>query len=387
MNARPPTQRATDAARPSRRPSRARRPRGFHEESRGGDRRAITLGIVGTLLVHLLLILLVPRLPWAVWSTQNQFTADHPPTFDIEIVPDTALVPPPKPEPPALPRFVEVNPDAPDNPPDKTPNVGAQNQQVAQEIPTPGGTSDTPAVNGQTPDSTAIVSGQLTPSPPPPPPPPPPPTPAPPPPAPAPPADAAQLGLGSETKPLPGYENLQGTADNAPGTTSTPVPAHPGTDTRQADGTPTYRIDRAHPMPRPRLPASAVVTTTRARPSPIMKNDIGTQNIGAVAYDAHWSSYGEYLQRLIDTVQVQWERLILNSAVYPPTGTRVLVKFVLNAKGEITEILKVESNGSRPSEYNCVNAIQARAPYGEWTEDMISVLGQSQEITFTFHYQ
>lgn len=361
------------------------------------ERHAITLGIVGTLLFHLILILLVPRLPWDILSPKNQYTAEHPPTFDIELTPDISVPTPAEPEPPALPRFVEVNPNAPDNPPDKTDNVGAQNQQAAQEIPTPGGNSDTPAMDGESPDATAIVSGQLTP-PTPPSAPPTPPAQAQEPETSPPPADTAQL----ELKPLPGYENLQGTTDNAPGTTNTPLPAAPGADARQADGTPTgvdnntpnrelrpptFRIDRTKPMARPRLPASVAVPTTRARSSPILKNELGTQNIGVAAYDARWSSYGEYLQRLIDTVDVQWHRLILNSAVYPASGTRVVVKFVLNAKGEVAEIVDVTSNGSRPSEYNCVNAIQARAPYGEWTEDMISVLGQSQELTFTFHYQ
>jgi len=34
-----------------------------------------------------------------------------------------------------------------------------------------------------------------------------------------------------------------------------------------------------------------------------------------------------------------------------------------------------------------VSAITERAPYGEWSEDMIALLGKEQELTFTFHYQ
>ncbi|AHF92295.1 hypothetical protein OPIT5_20620 [Opitutaceae bacterium TAV5] len=382
---------------PARRPARAsRRGSDLLWRATGKDnRRAIGIGIAGTILFHLLLILLVPRLPWARWSPEPS-SFDSSRMFDIEVEPDAVIEPPPEEQTP--PRFVEVNPDAPDNPPDKAPNTGSQNQQVAQPEPSPETRpdADTPAVDGEKEDSTAIVSGSLT-QPAPPAPPPPPPAPETPEPETVPDKpsapDAAQVAL----DPLPGYENLQGPADNSPGTTSTPVPTRPGDADRQAEGTPdgaptgtaaqgngVPRIDRSRPMPRPRLPAATVV---RARPSPILRNVIGTENIGAVAYDAKWSSYGEYLQRLVDTVQVQWERLIINSTVYPAAGTTVTVKFELNDKGEIARILDVKSNGSRPAEYSCVNAIQARSPYGDWTDDMKQVLGTTQEITFTFHYQ
>src|SRR5205807_1196113 len=82
-------------------------------------------------------------------------------TFDIEIAPDIFPKPAPVPKPPA--NYVETNPDAPDNKPDKTNNFGAQNQQVAQEKPTPDGKNDRPALEGKKDiHSTQIVTGQLT---------------------------------------------------------------------------------------------------------------------------------------------------------------------------------------------------------------------------------
>jgi len=35
-------------------------------------------------------------------------------------------------------------------------------------------------------------------------------------------------------------------------------------------------------------------------------NKFGTMNIGPTAVDARWSNYGVYLQRMIETVQIQW---------------------------------------------------------------------------------
>jgi hypothetical protein len=39
------------------------------------------------------------------------------------------------------------------------------------------------------------------------------------------------------------------------------------------------------------------------------------------------------------------------------------------------------------AERACMSAITDRAPYGEWTDDMKAVLGEQQEMTFTFYYQ
>jgi hypothetical protein len=136
-------------------------------------------------------------------------------------------------------------------------------------------------------------------------------------------------------------------------------------------------------MDRPRLAASSV----DARSTPTIKNEFGAKNIGAVAYNAKWSAYGEYLQRLIDAVQGQWERLILRSSFYPTAGALVKVEFKIDAKGEIAEIVRVQGSGGELAQRLCVSAITERAPYGEWTEDMIAVLGREQELTFTFYYQ
>ena len=47
----------------------------------------------------------------------------------------------------------------------------------------------------------------------------------------------------------------------------------------------------------------------------------------------------------------------------------------------------VDGTAGNQAEKACTSAITARAPYGPWTDDMIAVLGQSQELTFTFFYQ
>jgi hypothetical protein len=65
----------------------------------------------------------------------------------------------------------------------------------------------------------------------------------------------------------------------------------------------------------------------------------------------------------------------------------VVVKFRLDKGGSIAEIISVIPGNADQASRACVSAITARAPYGEWTDDMIQVLGESQELTFSFYYQ
>jgi len=356
-------------------------------------------GVVGTVLAHVLLVVGVLTLPRDLLEVDGSAGPETSRALEIELSPDLFR---PAETPVAPPRFVEVNPAAPENVPDKAPFVGAQNQQVAQPVPTPEGASDTPAVEGDGKETaTAIVSGiakepeparaseileQLfTPT-----------TPAAPEEADARARQAAEQAARAVNA-LPGGEQVLGEADGGIGSTVTKLPrvegaesgpeAKPGSATGRAatggyfSGTP--RIDRNRPMERPRL----TETVVNARQTPTIKNQFGSKNIGAVAYNAKWSAYGEYMQRLIDAVQAQWERLILRSSVYPTSGALVKVEFRIDAKGEISEIVRVQGSGGEIAQRLCVSAITERAPYGEWTEDMIAVLGKEQELTFTFYYQ
>jgi len=351
-------------------------------------------GLAGTVLAHVILGLVLVSLPEDVWRTGPM--TESPETgrvFEIELTPDLFVSRAEEPLTP--PRFVEVNPEAPENVPDNTSLVGAQNQQAAQPAPTPEGSSDTPAVDGEgAENTTAIVSGDGK----------------------EPQAPRASEILEQLFKPeqkqdegateqpaaravnaLPGGEQLLGEADGGIGSTVTRLPptrgAEAGAEPREgsANGRPTGggyfsgtpRIDPTRPMARPRLSEA----TVNARNTPTIKNEFGSKNIGLVAYNAKWSAYGEYMQRMIDAVQAQWDRLLLRSSFYPTAGACVKVVFKLDAKGEISAIAEVDGSGGELAQRLCVSAITERAPYGEWTDDMTAVLGTEQELTFTFHYQ
>jgi len=305
-------------------------------------------------------------------------------TFSIQLAPDTFA---PKPAPKQDPfKFVETNPDAPDNTPDKTQNFSDRNQQVAQEKPTPDSKSDRPALEGKKDfESTQIVTGHLSqpieqieavPSP-----------------QETAEAEKAVAAPKLQQNPLTGFEKKQGEDANSFGTNLGKVAdnAKPVPDTVDgAKDAPAFdgaianlpAIDPQHPRAR-----KMVVQEMNTRPAVFAQQIMGTSNIGPIGIDAKWSNYGAYLKRLIDSVQTQWDRLLIESRIYPPSGTTVEVKFILNSEGKISKIVNVDNQSNEQAGQACVVAITSRAPYGDWTDDMKAMLGDQQEMTFKFFYQ
>lgn len=349
------------------------------------ETRSTAVGLAGVIIFYLLLWFVAPLL-LNFSSSVGSVVRPHSSAkqFNIEIAPDTFVKPKPEPQPF---KFVETNPDAPENTPDKTQNFSDRNQQVAQEKPTPDGKSDRPAIEGQKEiQTTQIVSGQLQ-------------QPieqmeAVPPPIDAKEAEKVVNTPKQEQNPLTGFEKKEG--DNKDGFASNvakvaannkPIPnridgVKDAPPIQDAVAVEEPAIDRTRPRARPQ-----VVKQMKTRPAIFTENLRGTSNIGPVAYDAKWSNYGEYLRKLIDTVQVQWENILLSGKIYPPGGSTVSVTFILDSEGKIARIVNVENKSSEQAAHACASAITDRAPYGAWSDDMIAMLGKQQEMTFTFYYQ
>lgn len=348
------------------------------------DNRSTLVGLAGMLLIHLLLLLIAPHLGRLGSSVPLVHTR---PThqFDIEITPE-ALVPPPPKMPSTPKQFVETNPDAPQNIPDKTNNFAAANQQVAQPKPTPNGDSERPAMEGKKDfQSTQIVSGRLE-------------KPAeqvtPPEPMAPPRPAAAASAAPQEQNPLPGFEKTEGTnpdtygSNVAPQTASArPIPnrveGQPNAPTIDSILGPQPAIDPRHPRPRP-----SIVKQQQVRPAILAENKLGTSNIGIIAINAKFNNYGAYLQRMIEAIQLEWDKLVENSETYPPQGSFVTVHFFINSEGRIARFGDIESHSSDIGSRLCTAAISSRAPYGEWTDDMKAALNaDGEELIFTFYYQ
>ncbi len=207
-------------------------------------------------------------------------------------------------------------------------------------------------------------------------------------------AEKAATPPKQEQNTLPGFEKKEGddkdgfasnvskVVDNAKAIPNRIDGAKTATPIQDAPAVEQPAIDPAHPRPRPQ-----VVKQQKTRPAIFAEQLVSAPNMGLTGIDAKWSNYGAYLQRLIDTVQVQWENILISGKIYPPSGSTVTVTFVIDSEGKIARIVNVENKSSEQAAHACASAITDRAPYGPWTDDMIAMLGKQQEMTFTFYYQ
>jgi len=65
----------------------------------------------------------------------------------------------------------------------------------------------------------------------------------------------------------------------------------------------------------------------------------------------------------------------------------VNVKFRLNSKGRVSQIVEIAGTSNERGKGYCVSAITSGAPYGAWTNDMIAALGDSTELRLVFFYR
>ncbi len=339
------------------------------------DTRSIEIGVAGTILVHLILFLLLPRLMKVSPTHAAPRKQAIPHQFNIQIAPDLFKKPPPPM------KYVEANPNAPENTPDKTNNFSFRNQQVAQEKPTKNGKNDMPALEGRKDiKSNQIVTGTLDKQE----------EQAPIVPTQVAPPTSAVTPPRQEQTPLAGTDKAQGNDANAYGTALAKPVDNAKPIQEKVDGskdasvvqgaTSTVpHIDPRHPQPRK-------ILQQHVRPAIFTENKFGTDNVGVTALDSRWSNYGEYLHRMTEIVQVEWDRILINSATYPPEGSTVSIRFRMNSKGKI-EIVDVNNASNEQGMRACMGALTNPQPYGEWTADMVAMLGDSQEMTFSFYYQ
>ncbi len=359
------------------RPAEAKRRFWIPGLSEDPNKRSIQIGLIWTVLIHLLLLLIAPQVLQEEFSpgrfVKPGTTAQ---TFDIQ------LVPPPK-TPPAPMHFVETNPNANNNVPDNTRNFAAQNQQAAQPVPDKNSKSRMPKTEGRKnfKNDSQVVTGSLE-------------KPQPPIPAPTPrqaqkKAEANKPAHAKEQVPLPGYMHSAGKNPDAFGTEAVKLPestthadkyvkGDKNTSNTLGAGAAASEQVQQVPLPRPRL--------TQVRPGILAERPVGVNNVGTIGVDAHFSQYGYYLQELIDIVQIQWERILNSSNIVPPGSTHVTIRFRLTSQGRVSEILNVDGNAGDYGTNAALSAIRDPAPYRPWTKEMVAVLGDHQDITFTFYY-
>ena len=108
----------------------------------------------------------------------------------------------------------------------------------------------------------------------------------------------------------------------------------------------------------------------------------------SVALEEKWKGHEEYIGGIINAVDKRWKWIVKRTKDYPAPGTKVVVTFRLEADtGDIPEIIRVDSSGTKQAADMCVSAIVSQAPFGRWTTEMKGQIGDATDVTFTFHYQ
>lgn len=345
------------------------------------ENRSIEIGVACTLLFHAILLVVAPRLPVELLhaSMAPPAGAAAAKAFDIELAPDLA---PPEPRSDPF-RFVETNPDAPENEPDKAANFSNRNQQLAQPEPAKEKSPDEmPSVQGQDliRNETAIVSGDRS--------------------EPRPgetvvistdPTRAAQAAepARAEQVPLSGTEKFEGDNPEDVGSNISESKAPTTNDEEAVAGvrgatSKTGALAGAEEKNAPRVPMERP-RLSQARQTILSNRVTGTDRIGVLATPAFRTEYGEYLDELIEIVGVHWRNIVAARGAYPPSPSHATVTFNLTADGEI-KIVGVEETCGRPGAYAALSAIQDRQPYRKWSEKMITLLGREQQLVFSFHY-
>lgn len=333
--------------------------------NRGNTRLAFVLSI----LLHLILLYLLPErmLPQAALPAEPEALE-----LELEIIKPEEL------------RFVEANPDAPENTPDTTKQYSFRNQQAAEADPVPMSAENQPRVDGVE-QSQKILEGQLasaavTPQP-------------------APGAanqNPAQVAMPVALPPK-GIERPEFLKETALADMGEVVSTPLKEVAAQASGEPDGRVrlyqptevkateamvpsgDPTQAKPRPRLDPKLIM-------GPLMQSAGAASHRGKLSINASFSEFGEYQQQFFAAVVTGWYQDI---EYYQPIDlkTRVQVRFTMRADGTVTDVKAVYSTASEIATIICENAISKPKQFRPWTKEMIEVYGDSHELTVVFIYQ
>ena len=141
--------------------------------------------------------------------------------------------------------------------------------------------------------------------------------------------------------------------------------------------------DESLPAPKPRPYLSR-----RIPAGPLADNRTRASMQGTIAVDSRFSEFGAYQQRMIEAISRQWNLLGSQYDLNTAVNTTVVIEYSIDKTGALASISVLYSNSTNTGRGLCEQSILTTAPYGEWTREMISALGeQNQDVRITFHYR
>ena len=253
------------------------------------------------------------------------------------------------------PRFIEAPVNANRSVPEKAPFVAARNQTAAQPVPEAKptksalprseGTSQEMRVAQGVPrriQESSAVPAELQPG-----------------------ASAVAVGMAAGNRPGP-----VGAGGQAPKADPVPKPS-PG----------------AEPAPKAANPDRPRAMVPSGTAGLLLRNNVGVNRAGAVAVDARFSQYGDYVQRMLEAVQSSWWDIIERSRFETVSTGSCVVRFVLRRDGTVRDAQILRSDVPRMMALACKDAVMAPAPYDAWRADMVALYGEEDVVTISFHYR
>tara|TARA_B110000003_G_scaffold259223_2_gene279012 strand:- start:1722 stop:2780 length:1059 start_codon:yes stop_codon:yes gene_type:complete len=155
------------------------------------------------------------------------------------------------------------------------------------------------------------------------------------------------------------------------------------------------QMQNSSPLSHPSLNPSRIRQKTRPKLStdlihgPIMKSVTSAPRLGQIAIECRLHPYGAYIQEMLQSIEEQWNQLAKGSMQFLQHDRlpgRITLRFKLLANGQISNLSRMDNEGYSLAAELCRQAIASRVPFGEWTEKMVNDFGQSDEITISFKY-
>jgi hypothetical protein len=137
--------------------------------------------------------------------------------------------------------------------------------------------------------------------------------------------------------------------------------------------------DRPARLPQPRVRYS--------NSGPLKHHMAGVSQIAQMAqYSAEFSEYGDYLERMFETIEIEWHNL-LNQQRLAERRSRVSIAFYINEYGEIEDWEIVQASSSLQAQVICAAAINNRVPFGDWSAEMRTTLEDPEHIIINFLFR
>lgn len=362
------------------------------EQARREQRLVSVIALLVAVLLHIGVIAVLPD----ELLMSNDVAAIKEDPLEVVLLPPEPIVPEEL-------KFVEANPEAPENEPDRQDQYSFRAQQAADESPNES-LLDAPKVDGDE-DSQKIIQGAVEQVPPI---------------TPGVYAPSMQPGEGEGTD---GGKAGAQAAEPVPPAQPLPAPAfiqqNPVTEDGPGSSLETPGLgEKVVENPDPDAPINLykpqpqTVTTQeqqqgdgdggavdakpvpRARPTlspdlirgPLMRSEGSASRRGSLAIDATFSEFGEYQQQFYAALQAGWYQEI---DFFQPidTSARVVVRFRITSDGVIHDVEVLHTTAGEIATLICQTALTKRSPFRPWTEAMVKVFGHERVLEVAFHYR